>query len=151
MISLSSEFFRVHRLANLRIGNYGTSTIERKKLRALGFELIEFEDSISTYSDIAIKARISEINQRYEISDLRLNAEKFGNTSKNAFERKLTKKELEILNLLPAGLSIRQMSGRLFLSESTVKTHLSSIYRKLEVSNRVQAISRGRELRLLTL
>jgi len=61
----------------------------------------------------------------------------------------LTQRELEILERLTSGDSVRQLAIELFLSESTVKTHLGSIYRKLEVSNRVQAINKARGIGLL--
>jgi two-component system response regulator DevR len=61
----------------------------------------------------------------------------------------LTQRELELLERLTSGDSVRQLAVELFLSESTVKTHLGSIYRKLEVSNRVQAINKARGIGLL--
>lgn len=53
----------------------------------------------------------------------------------------LTKRELEILQLLGAGNTASAMGQQLFLSEATIKTHLSAIYRKLNASNRSQALS----------
>jgi DNA-binding NarL/FixJ family response regulator len=51
----------------------------------------------------------------------------------------LTARELEILQLVAEGLSNSEMARRLWVTEQTVKFHLSNIYRKLEVSNRTQA------------
>lgn len=53
----------------------------------------------------------------------------------------LSSREVEILRLLAEGLSNRAISGRLFISEATVKTHLVHIYEKLEVDSRTAAIS----------
>lgn len=53
----------------------------------------------------------------------------------------LTPRELEVLALLPKGNSSAQIAAELFISEATVKTHLSSIYRKLSVANRSQAVA----------
>ena len=52
----------------------------------------------------------------------------------------LTERELEILRLLATGLSNAELAEQLFLSETTVKTHVSSILRKLHVRDRVQAV-----------
>jgi DNA-binding NarL/FixJ family response regulator len=51
----------------------------------------------------------------------------------------LTTRELEILRLVAEGLSNSEMARRLWVTEQTVKFHLSNIYRKLDVSNRTQA------------
>lgn len=53
----------------------------------------------------------------------------------------LTTRELEILQLLGDGTTASAMGQRLFLTEATIKTHLSAIYRKLNASNRTQALS----------
>ncbi len=51
----------------------------------------------------------------------------------------LTEREVEVLLAVSQGLSDKEIAARLFLSESTVKTHLRSIYHKLGVRNRAQA------------
>jgi len=52
----------------------------------------------------------------------------------------LTSRELEVLALLPKGQTSSQIAAQLYVSEATVKTHLSSIYRKLGVANRTEAV-----------
>jgi DNA-binding NarL/FixJ family response regulator len=52
---------------------------------------------------------------------------------------KLTDREIEVLSLIAQGLSNADISERLFLSEGTVRNHVSSILAKLEVSDRTQA------------
>lgn len=61
----------------------------------------------------------------------------------------LSQRELEILRLLAGGLSNRQIAERLVLAVGTVKAHVHTIYGKLGVQGRVQAITRARELNLL--
>lgn len=54
-------------------------------------------------------------------------------------KRRLTKRELDVLKLLASGLSNKEISEELFISEKTVKNHISSIFRKLNVNDRTQA------------
>jgi len=61
--------------------------------------------------------------------------------SKSSIEFNLTNRELEVLSLLPTGVTASAIAGMLFLTEPTVKTHLSAIYRKLSATNRAQAVS----------
>ncbi len=67
-----------------------------------------------------------------------------------ALPEPLTDREQEILGLIAAGLTNREIAGQLVISPETVKKHASSIYGKLHVSNRTQATARARELGLLT-
>jgi DNA-binding CsgD family transcriptional regulator len=62
----------------------------------------------------------------------------------------LTERELQILRLVADGLQNQEIADQLFITLGTVKTHINAIYRKLDVSNRVQAISRARALKLLS-
>jgi LuxR family maltose regulon positive regulatory protein len=61
----------------------------------------------------------------------------------------LSERELEVLRLLAAGLSNREIASELFLAVGTVKKHISNIYGKLNVNKRTQAVARARELDLL--
>ena len=61
----------------------------------------------------------------------------------------LSARELDVLRLLSAGRSNAEIARDLFVEQSTVKTHLIHLYRKLGVSSRTQAIARARALRLL--
>lgn len=61
----------------------------------------------------------------------------------------ITPREHEILGLIAAGLSNREIAERLFVSENTVKTHSSRLFQKLGASRRTQAAQRGRELGLI--
>jgi LuxR family maltose regulon positive regulatory protein len=58
----------------------------------------------------------------------------------------LTKREEEVLALIAAGYSNKQIAGELVISLGTVKRHISNIYRKLGVRRRTQAVARAREL-----
>lgn len=51
----------------------------------------------------------------------------------------LTKREYEVLTLIAEGLNNREIAERLFISEKTVKNHVSNIFKKIDVSDRIQA------------
>lgn len=61
----------------------------------------------------------------------------------------ITPRELEILGLIAAGLSNREIAERLFVSENTVKTHSSRVFDKLGAKRRTQAVQLGKEARLI--
>jgi len=80
------------------------------------------------------------------LSAFRLN--KLIKTDDGLVER-LSERELEVLRFIAAGLSNKEIMKELFISISTVKTHLSHIYSKLNVNSRTQATLKAKELELL--
>lgn len=64
-------------------------------------------------------------------------------------ELAITPRELEILELIANGLSNREIAERLFVSESTVKTHSSRLFDKLSAKRRTQAVQIGKEFGLI--
>jgi NarL family two-component system response regulator LiaR len=64
-------------------------------------------------------------------------------------ELAITKRELEILELIANGLSNREIADRLFVSENTVKTHSSRLFDKLSAKRRTQAVQIGKTLGLI--
>jgi len=63
----------------------------------------------------------------------------------------LTQRELQILELLSRGFTVKQVATRLRLSPRTVETHISKLYRKLGVRNRIQAVSKASAIGLVEL
>jgi len=61
----------------------------------------------------------------------------------------ITPRELEILELIAAGLSNKEIATRVYVSENTVKTHSSRVFDKLGARRRTQAVQLGKELRLI--
>jgi DNA-binding NarL/FixJ family response regulator len=57
--------------------------------------------------------------------------------------RQLTERELECLQMISKGLSNNEAAGVLGLSKATIRTHLEHIYQKLDVTNRVEAVTEG--------
>ena len=61
----------------------------------------------------------------------------------------VTPRELEILRLMSEGLTNREIAERLFLSENTIKTHMSRLFEKLGARRRTQAVQLGRQHALI--
>jgi LuxR family transcriptional regulator, maltose regulon positive regulatory protein len=74
---------------------------------------------------------------------------RFAHASASPSGTVLTESELAVLRFLPSHMTNQEIAEALFLSINTIKTHLSSVYRKLGVTSRRQAIAQGRRLELL--
>lgn len=61
----------------------------------------------------------------------------------------VTRRELEILELIAQGMSNREIADKLFVSENTVKTHSSRLFDKLGAKRRTQAVQLGKEMGLI--
>ncbi|MDA1680926.1 LuxR C-terminal-related transcriptional regulator [Bacillus cereus group sp. TH152-1LC] len=62
----------------------------------------------------------------------------------------LTKRELEVLNLLSQGIRYKPIASKLYLSNGTVRNYASTLYDKLEVKNREEAVQKARDTGLLS-
>ena len=67
----------------------------------------------------------------------------------NLEKTSLSKREYEVLELIAAGRSNRQIADTLFVSTSTVKTHVSNVLAKLDASRRTEAIAKAKEMRII--
>lgn len=61
----------------------------------------------------------------------------------------LSSREYEVLQLLSGGFSNADIAGKLYLSLSTVKTHVSNLYFKMDVKSRTQAIEKAKRLKII--
>jgi len=61
----------------------------------------------------------------------------------------ISKREYEILLEVSNGFSNKEIAERLFVSESTIKTHISNLYVKLNAKRRTQAIQKAKEMRII--
>jgi len=73
---------------------------------------------------------------------------KAGTAQTNLLEA-LSERELEVLALAAEGFTNAEIASKLVIAQSTVKTHINHIYRKLDVSTRTQAVARARQLQIL--
>jgi DNA-binding CsgD family transcriptional regulator len=67
----------------------------------------------------------------------------------NTVNEQLTNREVEVLYYMAEGMSNKEIANKLYISLSTVKTHTLNIYGKLEVSSRVQAVTKAKKLGLV--
>jgi len=61
----------------------------------------------------------------------------------------LSQRELEVLHLIALGSTNKEIARQLFVAPGTVKAHTASIYRKLDVANRTEAVAQARQLGIL--
>ena len=76
-------------------------------------------------------------------------SEPFAPDPRRLGELGITPRELEILDLIAAGLSNREIGEKLFVSENTVKTHASRLFDKLGARRRTQAVQIGKSARII--
>ena len=62
----------------------------------------------------------------------------------------LSEREMEVLQLISEGFSNHEIGEKLFISESTIKSHVSNLFVKLDVKRRTQAVTRAKELRVIS-
>jgi len=79
---------------------------------------------------------------------------KFMEAPKNIDENKIadlgiSSREYEVLQLISSGMSNQEIAQKLFISESTVKTHVSNLLMKLDAKRRTQAITNAKALNIL--
>ena len=79
---------------------------------------------------------------RTNTADFKLNEEELNKLG-------LSRRELEVLQLMAEGLSNQEIGERLFVSLNTVKTHTSRLFEKLDVKRRTQAIEKAKRLSLI--
>ncbi len=170
---ISDELSAICNILDSLAGRADSSSEERTKFRSIRNQVTKLCDLLSadipllaekskTVFSIEIRKAISEINSSLDTSgeldgtlmNLRsnLNFPKYFLDESVKNQRvltPLTKREREVLLLLPRGITAKAMASELFLTEATIKSHLASIYRKFEVVNRTQAIAIGIENKLL--
>lgn len=111
--------------------------LETVQLGAIGYVL---KDSDS----ITLAKAIRDANRGESYIQPKLAAElvkEFNRPKPNKLntEGELTQREYEVLTLIAEGMNNRDIAGKLYISEKTVKNHVSSIFRKINVNDRTQA------------
>lgn len=91
-----------------------------------------------TYLGRGITPKLLAYTSRHQVKEREADRNRDDKTVKNKLSD-LTQRELEVLEKLALGLGNKEIAGTLFVSEKTVKTHISNILHKLQVSTRTQA------------
>jgi LuxR family maltose regulon positive regulatory protein len=100
----------------------------------------------ASYADKLLAAFGDQIERKSMRSDL---AQLEADRRPSSLVEPLGERELEILRLIAAGFSNREIAAELVIALSTVKWHINNLYSKLGVHSRTQAVARGRDLALL--
>jgi DNA-binding CsgD family transcriptional regulator len=90
---------------------------------------------------LGLKLTKTKIHETVVVKEVRVPADRpFVVNAERVEKLGITPRELEILALIAAGLSNREIAGKLFVSENTVKTHSSRLFDKLNAKRRTQAV-----------
>ena len=122
-------------------------------LKLIGYRFLIVEHSIEIYGGLVaavfaafgiwlgLKFTKTTVREKVLIKEVRVPAAMpFTLNRLRAEELGITQRELEILELIAAGLSNREIASKLFVSENTVKTHSSRLFDKLNARRRTQAV-----------
>jgi DNA-binding NarL/FixJ family response regulator len=103
----------------------------------VGFSILFFIIGIVLSRKLFVRTRIVTRQK-----PLAINAERLVNSG-------LSKREAEILLLMHDGLSNQQIADKLFISENTIKKHISNIFQKLQVERRTEAVKKALEMSII--
>lgn len=116
---------------------------------------------LSKYSiisgDLTIESSVAVIAIVFFIIGIYINKKSLQNKSqfdyeidsKKIEELGISSREYDVLKLISKGFSNKEIGDRLFLSESTIKTHVSNLLVKLDAKRRTQAIDKAKQLQIL--
>jgi NarL family two-component system response regulator LiaR len=98
---------------------------------------------------LALKLSKPKIERVIVEKEVFVSAENFELNQAELDKSGLSKRELEVLELMAEGLSNQEIAGRLFVSLNTIKTHSSKLFEKLDVKRRTQAVEKAKRLNLI--
>ena len=105
---------------------------------------------IFTLLGIWIAIKLTKPKKETIIVEKRIPAtEGFSFNSEECTRRNISKRELEVLGLMALGFSNAEIATQLFVTMNTIKTHISNLFEKLEVSRRTQAVEKAKRLGLI--
>jgi DNA-binding CsgD family transcriptional regulator len=125
-------------------------------LKLVEYRFLVVEHSIEIYGGLIallfavlgiwLGLKLTKTKETVVVKEVRLPAQQsFTLNETRLRELGITRRELEILELIAGGLSNREIAEKLFVSENTVKTHSSRLFDKLSAKRRTQAVQLGKE------
>ena len=128
-------------------------------LKAIEYRYLVAERSVEIYAGLIagifsltgiwLGRRLTRVRETVVVREVPAPARPFAINEQKLGELGITPRELEILTLIAAGLSNREIAQKIFVSENTVKTHSKRVFDKLSARRRTQAVQRGKEFGLL--
>jgi NarL family two-component system response regulator LiaR len=104
----------------------------------------------ATFAVLGIWLGLKLTRQRIVVKEVLVpGGEPFVPNEKKQEDLGITRRELEVLELIAQGMSNREIAGKLYVSENTIKTHSSRVFDKLGARRRTQAVQLGKEFGLL--
>ncbi len=151
-MGVSIEALALQAIARWRIGGWPDALVSLEE----ALRLAEPEGYVRLFVDLGLpmarllqEAQARHIMPEYVEALLAAFDTDLAQTAGTGLIEPLTQREKEVLALVAAGLTNPEIAEKLVISTETVKKHTSSIYGKLNVSNRTEAAARARELDLL--
>jgi DNA-binding CsgD family transcriptional regulator len=128
-------------------------------LKLIEYRFLVVEHSIEIYGGLVaavfavvgiwLGLKLTKKKETVVVREVRVPAQPFVVNQTRLQELGITRREHEILELIAKGLSNREIAGKLFVSENTVKTHSSRLFDKLSARRRTQAVQIGKEMGLI--
>lgn len=129
-------------------------------LKLLEFKFLVIEHSLEIYAGLValifaslgiwLGLKLTKKQEVLVVKEVRVPAaQSFTLNEQRLKDLGITRRELEILELIAQGMSNREIADKLFVSENTVKTHSSRLFDKLSARRRTQAVQIGKEMGLI--
>lgn len=128
-------------------------------LKVVEYRYLVIERSFEIYAGIVaalfaatgiwLGLKLTRHKETVVVREVPVPASPFSLNTKKFEELGLTPREFEVLQLMASGLSNREIAGRIYVSENTVKTHSSRIFDKLGAHRRTQAVQLAKEFGLI--
>jgi len=128
-------------------------------LKMIEYRFLVVEHSIEIYGalialvfailGISLGLKLTKKKEVVVVKEIPVSTEQFVLNETKLDELRITRRELEILQLIALGMSNHEIAEKLFVSENTVKTHSSRLFDKLSAKRRTQAVQIAKQHRLI--